>query len=444
MSVVVLSRRGLSTLLAFACLLAGWCAYRFDDNRLEVSSRVTDAVSGRTVVIDAGHGGIDPGAVGRSGAREADIVLSIALRLKSLLNRAGVEVAMTRVDDTDLAGTVGSVASVRKRYDLQERVRLAKAADPDLTVSIHANSFPEPIWSGAQTFFRGGCTEGRLLALSIQDSLVRDLGPNLRKAKSADLYVLNRIDPPVALVEVGFLSNHREESLLVTEEYQQQVAAAVFSGIVSYLIDLGLRSRVGDGQSDSEHSASIASPVGYGLLASPDLLPIESAQPENRLTRAAEDESFTYSSTLYFAAPTNLQDSLVIEQRTMGVSSDDVSAQELASMLLYELIAGPGEKSVLTPVLPKSTKVRKVTVEGGLATVDFAETLIDSYWGGSRSEELTIYSIVNTLCGIEGIDRVKLTIEGRSDVSLAGHMMLDKEYTYSARMTAETVESVIH
>ncbi|NLH14071.1 MAG: N-acetylmuramoyl-L-alanine amidase CwlD, partial [Firmicutes bacterium] len=194
-AVVFVRRRKLSALLVFACLLASWCVYQSKRPSWEAASRIRDAVSGRTVVIDAGHGGMDPGAVGRSGTREADVVLSIALRLRSLLNRAGVEVVMTRVDDYDLAGAVGSAPAVRKRHDLQERVRLIKEASPDLTVSIHANSFPEPIWSGAQTFFKEGCTEGRLLAVAIQDSLVRDLGPNLRKAKSADLYLLKRIDP---------------------------------------------------------------------------------------------------------------------------------------------------------------------------------------------------------------------------------------------------------
>lgn len=435
-AVVFVRRRKLSALLVFACLLASWCVYQSKRPSWEAVSRIRDAVSGRTVVIDAGHGGMDPGAVGRSGTREADVVLSIALRLRSLLNRAGVEVVMTRVDDYDLAGAVGSAPAVRKRHDLQERVRLIKEASPDLTVSIHANSFPEPIWSGAQTFFKEGCTEGRLLAVAIQDSLVRDLGPNLRKAKSADLYLLKRIDPPIALVEVGFLSNYREESLLATAEYQQRVAEAVFSGIVSYLVGLDSRSRAYGSSLDSEHSVSGGMSVRDGLFASPDLPPIESAQPGNPLSRTVDD-SFVYTSALYFAAPTNLQDGLATEQRSVVLRSDKASTEELARTLLEELIAGPGEKSVLTPVLPKGTKIREVTVRDGLATVDLDGALLETYWGGSRSEELTVYSIVNTLCSLDGIDRVQLAVDGRSDVSIAGHMVLDAQFTYNPWVIAE-------
>lgn len=434
--VVLVRRNRLQTLLAFAVLIVALCVDRFAGD-LHVSSwRVADAVSGRTVLIDPGHGGPDPGAVGRSGVKESDIVLSIANRLRSLLNRAGVEVIMTRVDDTDLAGgDAGSLPAVRKRRDLLERARIAAAAEPDLTVSIHANSFPEPIWSGAQTFYRDGCSEGRLLALAIQDSLVRDLGPNPRKAKSADLYILNSLDPPVALVEVGFLSNPREEMLLATEEYQQRVAEAIFAGIVSYLVDLDLRCRRRSEQSTPELSPTLPRFAVEHLQASSDLLPIESAQPDNSPIRIG-NPAFTYMGTLYFGAPTNFQDNLVSEQRNIIVrrESDGGLVEELALLLLEELIAGPGEKSVLAPVLPKSTKVRSVTVLGDLAVVDLSGTLVGNYWGGSRSEELTIYSMVNTLTRIEEINRVKLSIDGRSDVSIAGHMVLDKEYTFADRM----------
>jgi N-acetylmuramoyl-L-alanine amidase len=431
--VVLISRRRLSALLAAVCLLAGLSVGLLKRNAFEAASRVADAVSGRVVVIDPGHGGIDPGAVGRSGVREADIVLSVAKRLQMLLNRAGVETIMTREEDVDLAGSAGNIPAVRKRQDLSARVRLSEEASADLVVSIHANSFPSTIWSGAQTFYREGCVEGRRLAVAIQSSLVQHLGPNSRKAKSADLFVLNKMPPPVALVEIGFLSNQREESLLASSDYQQSVAEAIFDGIVAYLVDLDLRKR-------SSSSQAAAEPLHSGaLLASPDLPPSETVKPRNAVSPSAGG-TFTYTGMVYFAGPTNFQDWLVPEQRSISFSHGSPSPEEIARALLDELVKGPGEKSVLAPVLPPGTKLRGLRVAGGLATVDFDGALPGLFWGGSRSEELTVYSIVNTLTGVTGIDRVKLTIDGRSDVSIAGHIGLDEEFRYEHRLTLETVQ----
>lgn len=435
--VVLISRRRLSALLATVCLLAGigmgMCMCMCQRYAYEATSRVADAVSGRVVVIDPGHGGIDPGAVGRSGVREADIVLSVAKRLEMLLNRAGVETIMTRQDDVDLAGPAGPIPAVRKRRDLSERVHLSEEACADLAVSIHANSFPSTIWSGAQTFHRAGCAEGRRLAVAIQSSLVQRLGPNSRKAKSADLFVLNKMRPPVALVEIGFLSNQREESLLASSDYQQSVAEAIFDGIVAYLVDLDLRRQSGSSQAAAEPMQS------DGVVASPDVLEPGPAKPHNPVSQPAGD-SFTYTGMVYFAGPTNFQDCLVPEQRSIAFPRKSPSPVEIARALLDELVKGPGDKSVLAPVLPQGTRLRGLHVAGGLATVDLDGAFLEVYWGGSRSEEVTVYSIVNTLTEIDGIDRVKLTIDGRSDVSIAGHIVLDEAFEYEHRLTLEALQ----
>lgn len=439
MSIIVsVSRSRLVSLVAVACLLACVCAgglLRHRRNHIEVAARIADAVSGRCVVIDAGHGGVDPGAVGRSGVREADIVLSVARRLQSLLNRAGVETIMTRDDDTDLAGAVGTNPIVRKRRDLEERVRKSAQASPDLTVSIHANSFPESMWSGAQTFYKVGCSEGMRLAVAIQDSLVQSLGPNTRRAKSADLYVLKNCSPPVALVEIGFLSNPREESLLRTSDYQQRAAEAIFAGIVNYLVDRSSRLQAGDSAVADWLSSSAGRGATDQLLASPDLPPSEQVLPEKLRSQPGSGGS-TYACTVYFAGPTNFQDYLVPEQRILPGSDGGLKTVDLAHAVLTELINGPGQKSILAPVMPSGTKVRGITINRGVATVDLDAGFIESYWGGSRSEELTVYSIVNSLTEIEGIDAVRLTVDGRSDVSIAGHMALDQTFYRENRLIA--------
>lgn len=191
-------------------------------------------ISGRTIVIDAGHGGIDPGAVSAKGVVEKEITLAIATELEYLLQKAAVFVVMVRRGDYDLAGSSELNLLSRKRQDLDRRVFIAKEAQADLYLSIHANYFPSPIWSGAQTFYQEGRAEDQHLARILQTELVRHLGPNHRLAKSGNFRVLRENSMPAVLVEVGFLSNPREAELLSQTSYQKRVARAIFSGILRY------------------------------------------------------------------------------------------------------------------------------------------------------------------------------------------------------------------
>lgn len=193
---------------------------------------ITPYVAGTIIVIDAGHGGRDPGAVAANGLLEKDVTLPIALHLERLLQRAAVHVMLTRRTDTDLAydGT-GSW----KQQDLRQRITLGQEANANLFISIHANSFPSPIWSGAQTFYFPGREEDRLLAEHIQTRFQTDLGPNKRQAAAADYFVLRESAMPAVVVEVGFLSNPAESDLLSQPSYQQQVAQAIYFGIIDYL-----------------------------------------------------------------------------------------------------------------------------------------------------------------------------------------------------------------
>lgn len=191
-------------------------------------------ISGRTIVIDAGHGGIDPGAVSAKGILEKEITLKIAQELESLLQKAAVYVVMIRNADYDLADSSESNLLKRKRQDLMQRVFIAEQANADLYLSIHANYFPAPRWSGAQTFYLEGCVEGKKLAEAIQTELVRHLGPNNRVAQTGNFRVLRDTTMPAALVEVGFLSNPQEAEFLSQSNYQQQVASAIFDGILLY------------------------------------------------------------------------------------------------------------------------------------------------------------------------------------------------------------------
>lgn len=199
-----------------------------------VTGYLGDRVSGSVVVIDPGHGGDDPGAVAADGVLEKDIVLNIAKHLQGLLNQSAVYTILTRDADDSMGTHDGRSFLSRKRQDLIERAEVANRARANLFVSIHCNSFPQSIWSGAQTFYYPGQEESRRLAVAIQTELVLRLGPNRRQANAGDYRVLKEAQMPAVVVEVGFLSNPREARLLADPGYQKKVAEAIYWGIVRY------------------------------------------------------------------------------------------------------------------------------------------------------------------------------------------------------------------
>ncbi len=186
------------------------------------------------VVIDAGHGGDDPGKVGINGAKEKDINLQIAILVKQFLEENNIEVVMTRESDE---GLNDANASNKKVQDMKRRIELIDQAKPMMTVSIHQNSYPEEYVHGAQVFYYEGSTQGEQLADCIQTQLVEKVDPdNTRRIKANDsYYLLKKTDVPIVIVECGFLSNSAEAEKLCTQEYQERVAWAIHIGILRYL-----------------------------------------------------------------------------------------------------------------------------------------------------------------------------------------------------------------
>lgn len=192
------------------------------------------AVANRVIVVDPGHGGVDPGATGYNGITEKEIVLQVAKRLSSLLNHAGAKVIMTRDSDKDLSGPGSGSLSARKKEDLTKRVQLANEGRADLYISVHVNAFPSSRWSGAQTFYQRNQQEGKKLAESIQSELIRILGNTTREAKAEDFFTTRNTKMAGVIVEIGFLSNPREAKLMTNAAYQRKLAYAIYSGLVKY------------------------------------------------------------------------------------------------------------------------------------------------------------------------------------------------------------------
>lgn len=190
------------------------------------------------VVIDAGHGGNDPGKIGINGAQEKDINLLVAEKLKKYLEANDVRVVMTRESDE---GLYDAGASNKKVQDMKRRIAIIEETAPQITVSIHQNSYPEEYVHGAQVFFYTGSREGQELAESVQRQLVEKVDPeNRRQVKANDsYYLLKKTGVPIIIVECGFLSNSREAEKLCTDEYQEELAWAIHMGVLQYLNSLG-------------------------------------------------------------------------------------------------------------------------------------------------------------------------------------------------------------
>ncbi|MEH7548426.1 MULTISPECIES: N-acetylmuramoyl-L-alanine amidase CwlD [Bacillaceae] len=191
-------------------------------------------LSGKIILLDAGHGGPDGGA-GTGETLEKDIALEITKNVRDYLQQQGALVIMTREKDEDLADPDTRGYSRRKVEDLKKRLKMINKTDIDLFVSIHLNAIPSSRWSGAQTFYAPHHKENARAAKFIQEELRRNLENTERKAKPINqVYILKNAKKPGVLVEVGFLSNPREKALLKKESYQEKVSASINNGILRY------------------------------------------------------------------------------------------------------------------------------------------------------------------------------------------------------------------
>lgn len=194
------------------------------------------AAARHCVVIDAGHGGDDPGKIGINNALEKDINLSIACLVKEYLEMNDVQVVMTRTSDAALHDPD---ADNKKVQDMKRRLDIIERTRPDAVVSIHQNSYPEEYVHGAQVFYYTGSTDGQKLAEKLQGQFLKKADPeNTRMIKSNDsYYLLKKTAVPLVIAECGFLSNRAEAEMLCTEGYRKRLAWAIHMGILQYLND---------------------------------------------------------------------------------------------------------------------------------------------------------------------------------------------------------------
>ena len=188
------------------------------------------------IIIDAGHGGEDPGAIGTSGVYEKDLNLEIAFTLGKILSERGFAVLYTRTKDKLLYTEAENIRGIRKISDLKNRCKIAAEYPQAIFVSIHMNSYGSPAFSGLHVYYSPEDENSKLLANKIQYSVKENLqNTNNRKIKPGkDIYVLENVENTAVLIECGFLTNAEECEKLSQKEYQKQLCLAIVCGIIEY------------------------------------------------------------------------------------------------------------------------------------------------------------------------------------------------------------------
>jgi len=199
-------------------------------------STVSLPASGKTIVIDAGHGVPDEGAQSSNGTTEAETNLKIALKLQNLLEQSGCTVILTRSDENAIYDIDSKTLKQKKISDIKNRVKIGNESSADIFVSIHLNKIPQSQYDGWQTFYKEGSEDGARLAKTIQENLNKTIQKeNDRIAKTIDkIYIIKHVEIPTTIVECGFLSNPDEEKLLLEDGYQNKLAWGIYNGIIDY------------------------------------------------------------------------------------------------------------------------------------------------------------------------------------------------------------------
>lgn len=232
---IFIARRKVVVAVFFVILAISALIISGKQNTPVFSGKVTHCI-----IIDAGHGFPDGGAIGMNGSIESTLNLKIALFTEKLLSDKGYKVIMTRSSDDALTKEGKTVAN-RKRNDMYKRLDIINSSCADMFVSIHMNKYTDSRYKGAQTLYSGNFTQSQLLAETIQEEFhkIKENESKRTPLKAPDgLFLLKNARIPAVIAECGFLSNFEEERLLNTENYQKAIAGAIAKGIEKYYFSM--------------------------------------------------------------------------------------------------------------------------------------------------------------------------------------------------------------
>ena len=225
----------LLVLLVILSVVVGFVSKSYGEDAIISSA---DALpQDKIIILDAGHGGEDPGAVGSNGVYEKDLNLQIAFEIGKALEEKGYIVVYTRTEDHLLYKEEENIKGIRKISDLKNRCKVAERYPESIFISIHMNSFGSKKYSGLQVYYSEKNSESYTLADSIQNRVINDLQKdNNRVIKSGkDMYILENISNTAVLIECGFLTNDEECKKLSEKEYQKELSFSIVCGIIEYI-----------------------------------------------------------------------------------------------------------------------------------------------------------------------------------------------------------------
>lgn len=207
-------------LFIFILILCTFTFVRAEEQRLK----------GKTIYLDPGHGGRDPGAIYKE-IKESEINLQIAQELKIELEKEGAKIYMTRIGNYDISKIK---TKNHKRSDLENRAQLINESECDMYISIHLNSDPSPTWRGTQIFYTNKNEENKKLAQTIQKEFQEKIKTTREIKQLKNMYLFDRIKKPGILIEAGFISNENDRYLLKTKEHQKKIAQTIKDAIIKY------------------------------------------------------------------------------------------------------------------------------------------------------------------------------------------------------------------
>ena len=231
------AQKACALLLIISILLVGLFVFRALNRGSLLSSTSVSASAGRVIIIDAGHGGEDPGAIGVNGVYEKDLNLQISMLLGEMLTEKGYTVLYTRTEDKMLYTPEENIKGMRKISDLKNRCIIANSYDDAIMISIHMNTYGSSRYSGLQVYHKTNDSKSYDLANAVQSSVHDMLQPSNKRTikEGKDLFILENCKHTAVLIECGFLSNKAESEKLSEKEYQKQLSFSILCGIINYI-----------------------------------------------------------------------------------------------------------------------------------------------------------------------------------------------------------------
>jgi len=222
-----------SILILLICFIAVIISSFIMQSVTAASSNQDTPSIGYTIVIDAGHGGLDPGSIGyKTKVRESDVNLTISKKLETALKKAGITVIMTRETEEGLYGL--STNNYKKR-DMAKRKEIIQNARPNMVISVHMNSYIKHNLRGAQAFYDKNSEISQKLALCVQEQFAEHLDESDKGISIGDYYMLKCTEAPSIIAECGFLSNEEDEKLLLSSQYQDKIVDCIVAGVLKFL-----------------------------------------------------------------------------------------------------------------------------------------------------------------------------------------------------------------